>query len=331
MRQVAKAYGEDLPHLSLRHSILAFAASLLPPADFELQSEIHIQKATQALIKQTSNPNKVQEADFFAAGMLMWVLWIKNRPDNALKHAMGIMVMLQQFMERAKKDESEGKGGISDMLKVFAPLVYSEARFYGALGLDSEISPELFKQRTTFAQRVKYQSELIFSGSETVPWLSGTGQGLIDALWDIQWLLLSYVLALTTGDEVAVANLPSALENVKAEYNDPDLRLAIRQLEENAVHKLSGENPVEDEVMSYLRIKKLSIDLLICVLDSSEVLEGFTSPAAYAIAQEQIALGAQARIQREGIAHEFYTWTYVIDLGITGLALAVYGDGRGNL
>jgi hypothetical protein len=331
VRQVAKAYGEDLPHLSLRHSILAFAASLLPPADFELRSEIHIQKSTQALIKQTSDANKLQEADLFAAGMLMWVLWIKNRPKNALKHAMGIMIMLQQFKERAKKDKLEGGSGMSDMLTVFAPLVYSEARFYGALGLDSEISPELFKQRTTFTQRVKYQTELIRSGSETVPWLSGKCQGLIDALWDIQWLLLSYVSALTTGDAIAAANLPSAMEHVKKEYNDPDLRMAISYLEDDAYHRSGDRNSVEGEVMGYLRIKKLSIDLLICVLDSSDILEGFSSLTAYDIAREQLAIGAEARIQREGIAHEFYTWTYVIDLGLTGLALAVYGDGRGNL
>lgn len=324
VRQVAKAYGEDLPHLTLRHSILAFAASLLPQADFKVQSEFHIQKATQALIKQTSNPNKLQEADLFAAGMLMWVLWIKNRPNNAMKHAMGIMVMLQHFKELAR----DSNGGVSDMLKVFAPLVYGEARFYGALGLDSSIPSSLFQQRTTFIERVKYQYELTLSGSSTIPWLSSNCQALIDALWDIQWLLLSYVLGLTKENSEAATHLPSGLEYVKEEYNDADLQIAIAQLKERTDHSTTG-NAIEDDVINYLRIKKLSIDLLLCVLNLLNISNGFTSPEAYAIAQEQLALASQTPVNRDGLTHEFYTWTYVIDLGLTGLALTVYGDGKG--
>src|SRR5271169_1261743 len=150
-----KAYGEDLPHLTLRHAVLAFAASLLPQSQFSEQSEYHIDQATTALKNQVAVPAKVHEADFFAAGMLMWVLWIKNRPKNALAHAKGAMLMLQHFL--ANSDGS----GFSDMLTVYAPLVYGEARFYGALGLDSGFAPGLFQQRTTFKQRVKYQSMLI--------------------------------------------------------------------------------------------------------------------------------------------------------------------------
>ena len=325
VRQIAKAYGEDIPHMPLRHAILAFASSLLPASQFGQQSEVHIQKATQMLRRKVSDPNNLHEADLFAAGMLMWVLWIKNRPKNALRHAQGSMAMLQQFWAGAKDRP------LSDMLTVFGPLVYGEARFYGALRLDSSFSLEL-QYRIGFKQRVKYQAELILSGSSTVPWLSGNCQALIDALWDLQWLLLSYLLELTSGSAEAPLQLPAAMQYVMEEYNDPDLQEALAVLEEwPEADRSRCHSPVEEEVMDYLRIKKLSIDLLISILNSPTTLDGLFSDEAYSITKDQISLGCSQRIQRDGLAHEFYTWAYVIDLGLAGLALVVYGDGQGTM
>jgi hypothetical protein len=322
IRQIAKAYGEDIPHVPLRHAVLAFASALLPSADFGEQSEMHIQKATQALRRQVLTPSKIHEADLFTAGMLMWVLWIKNRPKNALRHAQGIMLILQQFWAAAKEHP------LSDMLTVFGPLVYGEARFYGALGLDSNFSLSL-QHRITFKQRMKYQAELILSGSSTVPWLSGNRQALIDALWDLQWLLLSYLLELTSGATEAASRLPAAMEYVMEEYNDRDLQHALAELANWPEADRARHSAIEEEVMDYLCIKKLSIDLLIAVLCAPTTLEGLLSTEVYFIAKSQIQLGYSQRIQREGLAHEFYTWAYVIDLGLAGLALAAYGDGKG--
>lgn len=318
-----KEYGPDIPHLTLRHAVLAFAASLLPQSRFSEQSEHQINEATTALRRQVSSPTNVCEADFFAAGMMMWVLWIKNRPKNALTHAAGAMTMFLNFLSKSNE------APLSDMLTVYGPLVYGEARFYGALGLDSQFSPGLFQKRTTFKERVKYQLELIYCGSLTVPWLTSGCQALIDAMWDLEWLLLSYLSAITSGAEHATEQLPAAMKHVMDEYNDPDLQHAMAGLERLQEADRARLTDVEEEVMEYLRLKKLSIDLLIVVLSTPSVLDGLVSLDAYSIAHEQTALGMSQRLQRVGQAHLFYTWAYVIDLGLAGLSLSVYGHGKG--
>lgn len=324
VRQMAKAYGDFIPFDGLRHGVLAFAAAMLPESHFGEWLEIHIQKATQALIRRLAAPANINEADLFAAGMLMWVLWIKNRPDEALKHARGVMNMSQLLREKSDNYS------LSDMLKVFGPLLYGDARFYLALRLELHFPSQVVQQRTTFKERIRYQAELILVGSSTVPWLSAGYQALIDALWDLQWLLLSYLSeTLGSTNDNASSTLNCAMEYVLREYNDQDLQYALAELDLWPPADGSQHSAVEEEVIDYLCLKKLSIELLITTLLAPSTLQGLLSLESYSIAKKQFALAQSRPIPREGPAHDFYTWAFVIDLGLMGLAFCVHGDGKG--
>jgi hypothetical protein len=318
-----KAYGEDIPHRPLRHAVLAFAASLLPQSDFRVQSEHHLNEATSALRLRVCSPEHLDETDFFAAGMLMWISWIKARTEDAGKHMGGVMPLLQRLSTNLRR---QGRSP-SDMLIIYAPLVYGEARFYGGLPLDSMVPPELIQRRTTFSQRVKYQDELIKCGSSGVLWLSAEFQGLIDALWDLKWLLISYLLNSLSEADSRPNGLSTAMEYVRTEYDDPDLRKAVTKLENG---EEGTQNSSEaDEVLQYIRLKKRTIDLLIDILSAGTPLEGLLSYEAHVIAQDHVELGQSSRLARDGVAHEFYIWAYVIDLGVVALALATHGSGTG--
>lgn len=320
VRLLAKAYGEDIPHPTMRSAVLAFAASMLPVSEFGYRSEFHIQEATTALLRGVTNPAQLEEADIFAAGMLMWTLWIINRPKDAMQHALGSMSMFKHLL--AIPDRRP----LSDMLTVFGPLVFADARFYGAIGLDS---PTLVRQRVSFKERVRYQRELILCGGPAVPWLSAKCQALIDALWELDWILLSYLLGVLSGTAEQVSRLPAAMGYIVEEFNDPDLQHAFRELENWSQADRSNVTEIEEEVMNFLCFRKLSIDLMVVILCSDSVIDGLLSFEAYTIAKQQLSLGRLQKVQRDGLAHETYTWAYAIDLGLCGLAIGVYGDGEG--
>jgi hypothetical protein len=319
IRQFAISFGSSLPCGSLRHAVLAYSAGLLPEGQFRETSNRHAQKATRSLMRKLETPSVIGDADVFAASMLMWMLWIQNRREDAMTHANGVMAMLNYIWANSEE------GDLSDMLKVFGPLAYGDAKFYVAMGLhDSDLrlpNPQHNRRRTTFNQRVKYHREIIRSGSANVAWLSATKFATTDSLWDVQRLLLSYLSDVCNGDAIENAGrVQDAVQYILMEFNDPDLQHSLAAIEWQGNRSEGGT--VEEEVTNYLSLQLLSIQLLITILSAITILDGLRSPKAKAIAKTQLARGRSRPLLREGPAHEFYTWAFVIDLGLVGLAFS---------
>jgi hypothetical protein len=186
----------------------------------------------------------------------------------------------------------------------------------------SSVLPDhLSHRRTTFKHRVKYHSELIHSGSCEVSWLPATKLAVTDCLWDVQRLCLSYLQDVSQGDRIENgARVQEAVQYVVEEFNDPDLQQALKEIQWQG--NRSHIKTVEDEVTNYLSLQLLSIQFSITILTAPTLLEGLRSPKAQSIAMKQLSRGRACSLRREGPAHEFYTWAFVIDLGLIAMAFS---------
>ena len=319
IRQFSIAYGESINCHTLRHAVLAYAAVLLPPSQFRECSDRHASEATRRLIRTLSAPETITETHVFAAGMLMWRFWVRNRKKDALIHAKGVMTMLSILWEKG--------GHQSAMLKVFGPLAYSDASFYVSM---SEQSKEMdTAHRTTFEQRVKYHHQMIQSGGPAIVWTSATVQAMADVLWDIQRVMLELLLETARGDTNGYDENDSRVQYLWSEYNDADLQQAVAALEWDGQAEPRSRT-VETEVKIYLLHQLLCIRLLMTLLRAPTILEGLSSQQVREIAEEQLLRGSSHRLLRAGEAFEVYTWAFVLNLGAAGLAFSPERTPEGN-
>jgi len=318
IRQFAITYGTGIRSTCLRSAILAYAAVLLPPSQFGEISDRHASTASNMLMLKLQNPQSLDDSDAFAASMLMWRLWVRNLKDVALVHAKGVMGILDLLWTR--------NDGFSDILDVFGPLAYSDAKFYVSMSEHSDFSdqPRETQRRITFKQRVKYHREIISSGGPAIVWCSSVVQALADTLWDIQRVLLELALDIANGGWERYSESDSRVQYLWSEYNDVGLQQTILTLAN------STGNDFEGEVTTYLLQQRLSIQLLITVIKSASILKGLRSFEAIHHAKEQFLRAKSRPLQRDGEAFQIYTWAFVLCVGLAGLVFGIEDESEGK-
>ena len=307
--QFARAYGPSIHSHTLRHAVLAYAASLLPHSLYSDRSDHHAAEAISRLRLRLFDPEMLDETDAFAASILMRLRWLRDSKEDSSIHAKGVMDILKFLWERGRPQ--------STMLRVFGPLVNADAiRIYNSVSHPSESSTQY---RTTFKPRIEYYQQLIRFGKPIIVWCSASVQALAGLLWDIQHTMLGLLLEAMNRGTHGYDERDSRVQYLWSEYYDPDVQDAIA-----AMGWPEEINPrirsLDDEVRTYLSHQVLCIRLLRIALTAPSILQGFGSTQAQDIAGEQLLRGSSHQLLQSGDAFEFYTWAFVLNLGISGLA-----------
>ena len=310
----ASQYGPAIKCLSLRHAVLAYAACLLRADGFQERSDDHYGKATLLIGQKLDNPSEIQDGDVFAANLLMWTRSIQNRRSDAVHHAGGIMTMVKVLLETSPMSY------LSDVFRVFWPLVFGDATFFVSLGLDSYFTySNEFTRPITFKERINYHEEIIRHGESGIQWVDVTLLTIHVSLWDVKRRLLSYLVDVANKGPHAYERwkVDAAVDYVMSDLVDEDYQ--------NAVNALEWPDPTQakswtlkQELTNYLGLRILTIDLFNKLLKASTIMEGLHSFEAASIARRLLEHGRRHRVPLEGPS-ACYTWGIVLDLGISGL------------
>lgn len=327
IREFAVHYGPAIECLSLRHAVLAYAAGLLRKKEgFQYRSDVHSGKATSLLIRKLHNPSEIEPGDVFAANLLMWTLSIQDRRDEAIIHANGIMTMVKHLWKTTNMQD------LSDIFRVFGPLVFGDATFFVSLGLESFENYMLndVPLPMTFKDRVCYHEEIVLRGGPGIEWVDPTLLSIHVSLWDVKRRLLSYL--------VDIANVPphsyprwkvdAAVRYVMSDLDDQDYRNAIAALEWPDPAR-SKEWGLKEELTNYLSLRIQTIQLFNILLKAPTIMEGLHSPEASLVANVVLQFGRRHRQPLSGPS-ACYTWGIVLDLGTSGLVFCATGFQEGT-
>ena len=309
IRQFARVYGKSISSKLLRESVLAYAASQFPASRYLESSICHESEAHRLLIDKLDTPEMVGETDLFAAFILMCLHWV-SKSKVALIHEPGVKKMLEELWKAGREQ--------SHMLKVFGPFCYVSAMrvYYSDHPSEAKNTETSTFPHVKFQQRVTYHRHLLSVRAKTKAEYSATTLAVGGQFWELQHILLELLL----NTAVDFPKRASILKSVSSEYlSDPDFQQTIATMD--CPRSTNSHNRTEeDEVKTYLQLQKLSIELLIIVLSSPSTLEGFHSPEAQEIAQQQLLLwGSSHQLRRTGEAFELVTWAVVLDLGLVGI------------
>lgn len=244
-RAMVVAYGPGIPFLSLRHSILAFAAADLKKTfpSFETQSEFHTSRAVTVLIRKPNNPATIADVDLFAACVLSLKAYRSGGlMEEVLLHVNGCKAILRSWQDPKIRPDSK-------MLNIFGPLVGDISVTLTAHISISTLSTSTYPQvqRPFFYQeRVKYWTELARLYSPPHPlMLSGRLLALQDRISFILKLIAHFIgrVALVShyGHDERRRFAEIVLEYAVEELADHELRHELEELERTINVKKSGD------------------------------------------------------------------------------------------
>jgi len=309
IRQFALVYGESISSKLLREAVLAYAARQFPESRYLESSKFHESEARRLLIVKLHTPEMVGETDLFAAFILMCLHWV-SKSKVALIHEPGVKKILEELWKAGREQ--------SHILKVFGPFCYVSAMrvYYSSHPSEAMSSESSTFPHVKFQQRVTYHRHLLSFRAKTKAKYSATTLAVAGLFWDLQHIMLDLLL----NTAVDFPKRASILKSLSLEYlNDPDFKQTIATMDCSQSTN-SHNRTEEDEVKTYLQLQKLSIELLITVLSSPSRMEGFHSPEAQKIAQQQLLLwGSSHQLRNTGEAFELITWAFVLDLGLVGI------------
>jgi hypothetical protein len=170
--------------------------------------------------------------------------------------------------------------------------------------------------RISFQQRVNYHRQLIRFEGPTTPRFSGTVRATAGILWDMQHILLELLLDFGRRGRRGWEERASIVQYLWSEYNDTELQQNIVDM--SWPEQRTGS--IEEEVTTFLSHQIVCVRLLRIALSAPTILQSLSSLEAQEIAQEQLLRGSShPLLLRAGDAFDVFTWTFVLNLGITGL------------
>jgi len=266
-------------------------------------------------MRKLDNPTEIKPGDVFAANLLMWTLSIQNRRQDAIIHARGIMEMVKYLWSTTNVQ------ALSDIFRVFGPLVFGDATFFVSLGLDSfiEYMGHEPPPPVAFKDRVRYHEEIVRCGGTGIQWVDPTLLSIHVSLWDVKRRLLSYLVDVAKAHPHTYARgiVDAAVQYVMSDLDDIDFRNAVDALEWPDPSQ-SKSWTLRDELTNYLSLRIQTIQLFNILLQARTLLEGLYSCEALSVARQILKLGQPHRLPRDGPS-ACYTWGIVLDLGMSGL------------
>jgi len=169
VKQMSLTFGKAIRPAPLRYAILAYSTLRLPQEQLRHGFEDYLRKAKNELWRRVNMPDKLQDADVFAAMILAWVSLCKGLSESAT-HAHGGLSMLDCLSGVRKI------GSSSDLLALFAPLIRDNMSSILTIGggpppiIASGPSTILPRPVSVFTQRVNYYRELCRTGTPAEAW-----------------------------------------------------------------------------------------------------------------------------------------------------------------
>ena len=311
IRQIAVEFGLAIAPASLRHAILAYAASRLPAQYFARKFEFHKVQARRRLIFKLQPPNHVVDADVFASHILAWVALCQNSRKEALVHARGCISMMNDLLPARVS---------SNLLTLFAPLILDHMNIVLA-------SRDVPTTTSSFAQRVPYYRELCRTGAPSEAWQSP----LLETTY--QFVRGAICVAAVTLKNIAIkekhsidiierlAAVKFLAQYIHSKLEDDGFQNTFTSLAQGLGNNdlQEGERTPEQQLFEYQSIGKRSLEFVLAVIEGSTILQGLSSPKATTIAA---TIRSQLRSAgRPGEALRYCSDAYYCHISLSALVL----------
>lgn len=318
-KQLARVYGELIPHRTLRHAVLACtAAQLLPEREGQERLEYHKRQASSQ-IRQLKSSAMVADADVFAAFLLAWVthrnsIQLQTAEGSIAEshvHARGCGAMMGSVIEH---------GTDTPFLRIFKGLVWDKMSWMVST---TDSSRSVFMTpMSSFDDRVRYFEQLCMTGTPTDAWKSAPLEAVNDYLCDL--LRTSLVWFHDIAMEESFSPLDARTIPVgTAEYiwerlSDVELHRVIWILKQS----LKETIPDSDRQIIQLQFAQLrTTQLLHSIFKSSTIAEGIgTLETEIKVLELLHELKFQPRLSAP-LTEYYYDYSY-IGIAIAGLTVS---------
>lgn len=299
-------YGVALPCLSLRHAILAFAASDLPPEQFGDKVEFHTQQARRIFIRKLETGGVIEAADIFAAFILAFLFLDRDQNESAV-HANGCNSMIMHLSASAKTRP------ISHLFAVFEPFICDRINV-----LRTRYHSSIPARRTTFSEMVRYIGELRRTGARFDIYESDSMNAIHDylnCLLRISFNSFRYIAIYEFHRNYDRKSFVERLvEYIKLNIEDQDFRRAVDLMTNS-----------DERFIPYDFAQLQTVDYLLVVLEATSIFEGFWSPKATEAATNLLSrLRSQAPLPR--CLYEGDPRNYGLLVAISGIGLLTTED-----
>lgn len=283
-KQLALVYGTAISHRSLRHAILAYAASELPPDTFRQKMEYHKSRVCGILIQKLNRPENICDADVFATCVLAWTAWWFWSGSEFLAHAKGCLSMLA-FLSESSKERP-----LSDMLIVFGPYVMDGLDFL--FSRDGAYIPRFPDQRTMFREHFRYCQVFSRTGAPVDTWQFPAMRALRvtfdHRLKGAAWWLRHAAIKELEGDSQTVMSIARRVVSaINEDLSDLDLQRAICEVIEQSHDVKNGT--FKDVLKKWAWIHWQCIQLVLAIFDAPTILQGFDSLPAITSARKVVS------------------------------------------
>jgi hypothetical protein len=319
-KQYAMVYGPAISNMSLRHTVIAYAASESLSPHIREKIEDHKQMGRRALINKLQTPSRIDDGDIFAANTLVWLALKQNSLEEAMIHVRGFVALLRFVYA------NEPQSPLSEFLVAFEPLLWDDANFVlgnyrGPLASFSNF------QTMTFRQRMRYFEALARWDISSNCWQSVATQTLVTTIGDLMLVALSWLRYIVTAERENDSERQNMVEctqtRINSEFSDVDLQLAL-----NNTSSMAPES-VEWRLMRYHFTQVDTIKLLLDVLNAPTVLEGLASQTVSRMAAQLVATLKSLGAPTECV--NYYGFYYRLQLAVAALGLKEGDQAECNL
>jgi hypothetical protein len=284
IREFRAGYGGFIPCPSLRHAIIAMAASYLPPVQFQKHFLAHIKQASHALTKV--DVGKIEGGDLLAAAILSYLC---DETESRIHYDEMCSILDHLSSPRAEK------GHTLDIFTYFRP-IFSQwmiYRWFWSLDEFKSRAPlysMVLAQLPTFAEVMQSSRRLYgyvpFGESKSIMSVVEVANAL---LFGVRQMLISLQLARAKEQEQTTEwdmYLNSMRAKWKECYGSPEC-LEIHRICEAALEK-SDFSWVDNQFVSVCCVLYLLIRLLLHLLDGNTILEALCAPETVSTARKLI-------------------------------------------
>lgn len=273
IKRMATAFGTGIAPLPLRHAIIAYACIQQSPNTNIEQFETHNAIAVQSLRIRIARPEVLIDGDAFAAMMLAWTALCRGSQKEAEMHAHGCLSMLGELLAR------QG----SPLLTVFIPLIRDDMSTLISMG-EQSVAP----RRTSFSERLGYYHELCHTGTPSEAWqfprLEATHNYLRGAIGAVIHSLRHIATRERDGHDSSRL-VKTLVEYITSKIDDPDFRNMLTTFDEALLRPARGQKISERQLMGYQLMGSQTLSLVLLVLETQGLLDGFSSLSAQRLSQ----------------------------------------------
>jgi hypothetical protein len=328
-RVLAVEYGAALAPKSLRLAIMAHAAHELPPEQFQEKSGTYKSLARRVLIRNLGSSGKISEADMIASCVLLCISSLEGGSlSEVATHAAGCLAILQNLQANSQTTR------MNAVFAVFGPFVLARLHVFVSQLVQAHypgVIPRLLAKRTTFKERIRYNTELC--RMLQLPIDEGIGFALAGSIGDYILMLECCVGSVAEREKRHLFDrglrVQALLDSIMAALCDPDFQLALN-LVNSSFHNDYFDIQKSETDQAYLIKDEIQIlkgiHLAKAILEFPTLLQGFKSPKANSMAKSLISGYSELSLLRGVRKRSFYIRHHLFGLCLGALALGWEDD-----